>query len=420
MSKKVIDVSSYQGVINWAKVKASGVQGAILKVIRKDLNPDKQFENNWKGCEKAGVPIVGVYNYSYATTVDKARVDAKKVLSILAGRKVKVWLDVEDTCQKGLGMKLIRIIRAYQEVIEAAGLEFGVYTGLSFYNSYIKPWSGYLTCRFWIARYRNPVVANQPLIKHTLEGWQFSSKERVTGISGNVDMNLWYGDIMSMPEVRQENPYDPPDRLLKLKPIRMRGNDVGWVQYHLIRLGFLSAKNSKGKRNAAGSHKGAPTGNKNAEKDGAYSAVFLATLSEEEKMLVEATPLEVREALEHEMKVLKFREHKILSKIAEYEAEDEGAVFLSTTTEIRGKNNTTMRFSDSAFKRVQSLQEALYKVQGRIAKVTDSLRAVEEHAARMELERQRLDILRMRASGTVDAPEVEPDDMTDVEREDEK
>ena len=99
MSKKVIDVSSYQGVINWAKVKASGVQGAILKVIRKDLNPDKQFENNWKGCEKAGVPIVGVYNYSYATTIDKARVDAKKVLSILAGRKVKVWLDVEDTHQ---------------------------------------------------------------------------------------------------------------------------------------------------------------------------------------------------------------------------------------------------------------------------------------------------------------------------------
>ena len=179
-------------------------------------------------------------------------------------------------------------------------------------------------------------------------------------------------------------------------------------------------QNSKGKRNAARSHKGAPMGNKNAEKDGAYSAVFLDTLTEEEKKLVEATPLEVRAALEHEMKVLKFRENKILSKIADYEKAEEGAMYLSAMTEIRGKNNTTMRFSDSAFKRVQSLQEALYKVQGRIAKVTDSLRAVEEHAARMELERQRLDILRMRASGTVDAPEVEPDDMTDVEREDEK
>lgn len=261
MSKKVIDVSSYQGVIDWLKVKASGVQGAILKVIRKDLNPDKQFESNWKGCQEAGMPIVGVYNYSYATTIDKARADAKKVLSILAGRKVKVWLDVEDNCQKGLGIDLINIIRVYQAVIETAGLEFGVYTGLSFYNSYIKPWAGCLTCRFWIARYPSsasmtldklPPVTKQPIIKHTLEGWQYSSKGKVPGIAGNVDVNLWYGEIMSHPEVQQENPYDPPRRILKLNPIRMRGDDVGWTQYHLVRLGFLPAKNAKGKDNIDG------------------------------------------------------------------------------------------------------------------------------------------------------------------------
>lgn len=261
MSKKVIDVSSYQGVINWVKVKASGVQGAILKVIRKDLKPDKQFENNWKGCEKAGVPVVGVYNYSYATTVAKARVDAKKVVSILAGRKTKVWLDVEDACQKGLGITLIRIIQAYQEVIEAAGLEFGVYTGLSFYNSYIRPWAGYLTCRFWIARYptnalmavsKNPSATKQPAVRHTLEGWQYSSKGQVSGIAGNVDLNLWYGEIMSTPEVSRENPYNIPERVLRLKKIRMRGNDVRWVQYHLVRLGFLPAKDNKGKSNIDG------------------------------------------------------------------------------------------------------------------------------------------------------------------------
>ena len=49
MTRKIIDVSSYQGIIDWRKVKASGIDGAILKVIRKDLNPDKQFENNWRG-----------------------------------------------------------------------------------------------------------------------------------------------------------------------------------------------------------------------------------------------------------------------------------------------------------------------------------------------------------------------------------
>lgn len=258
MSKKVIDVSSYQGVINWAKAKDSGVQGAILKVIRKDLNPDKQFEKNFEECQKAGVPVIGVYNYSYATTVAKAKADAKKVLSILSGRKVKVWLDVEDSCQKGLGIILIRIIQAYQEVIEGASLEFGVYTGLSFYNSYIRPWSGKLTCRFWIARYpsngcmpidKQPSATKQPVIKHTMEGWQYTSKGSVPGISGNVDMSLWYGEIMIPPEVQRENPYDPPERILKLKSIRMRGKDVGWVQYHLVRLGFLPTKSRKGKSN---------------------------------------------------------------------------------------------------------------------------------------------------------------------------
>ena len=169
-------------------------------------------------------------------------------------------------------------------------------------------------------------------------------------------------------------------------------------------------KNSKGKKNAAGSHPGAPTGNTNAEKDGAYSAVFLDALTDEEREIAEKAPLEVRAALEHEMKILKFRENKILSKIAEYEKAEEGAVYLSAMTEIRGKNNTTMRFSDSAFKRVQSLQEALYKVQGRIAKITDSLRGLDESAARLDLERQRLDILRMRASGGVDVPGLEESD----------
>lgn len=55
MSKIVIDVSAYNGAINWGKVKAAGVEGAILKVIRRDLNPDKRFEANWEGCEKAGM-----------------------------------------------------------------------------------------------------------------------------------------------------------------------------------------------------------------------------------------------------------------------------------------------------------------------------------------------------------------------------
>lgn len=250
MSKKVIDVSGYQGLVDWVKVKAAGIQGAILKIIRKDLNPDKQFENNWSGCEKAGMPVVGVYNYSYATTVEKARSDAQKVVDTLAGRRAKVWMDVEDACLKGIGQKLIDIILAYQAVIRAAGLDFGVYTGLSFYNSFIKPYAGQIDCHFWIARYPStsrknvddtPPVANQPLVFHVLEGWQWASTGRVSGISGNVDFNEWYGAIPE-PESNRYNSHSIPERLLTLISPNMRGDDVKWVQVHLVRLGFLPDK----------------------------------------------------------------------------------------------------------------------------------------------------------------------------------
>lgn len=216
MSIKGIDVSSYQGTIDWKKVKAAGVGFAILKVIRKDLNPDKQFETNWCGCVQAGMTIQGVYNYSYATTVAKAKTDAQKVVGILgADRHPMVWLDVEDSCQKGLGQKLVDIILAYREVITAAGMPFGVYTGLSFFKSYIKPFEAQIEeIPFWIARYpsdsvmaigENPAAKYKPEIIPEMFGWQYSSKGSVPGIAGNVDMNYWYADIEAGIAAGREN-----------------------------------------------------------------------------------------------------------------------------------------------------------------------------------------------------------------------
>lgn len=199
MSAKGIDVSSYQGNINWGKVKADGIEFAILKIIKKDLNPDKQFENNWKGCTAASVPILGVYNYSYASTVSKAKADAQKVIEVLNGRKAKVWLDVEDSCLEGIGYRLIEIIQEYGKVINAAGLDFGVYTGQYFYNTYIKPY-GNLDCALWIARYGKNNGTMQEEYKpkiNNMVGWQYTSKGSVSGISGNVDLDIWYEDIVS-------------------------------------------------------------------------------------------------------------------------------------------------------------------------------------------------------------------------------
>ena len=198
MSLKGIDVSAYQGIIDWSAVKNDGMEFAILKIIRKDLNRDKQFEANWKGANDNHVIVQGVYNYTYATTVSKARTDAKKVLEILNGRKAMVWLDVEDECLKNLKGTLVNIINAYGEVIQSAGLRFGVYTGQFYYNNYIKPY-GEIHYPFWLARYGKNTGEMDLKYKPTLSGmigWQYTSKGRVNGIQGNVDMDVWYEDIV--------------------------------------------------------------------------------------------------------------------------------------------------------------------------------------------------------------------------------
>lgn len=204
MSKKVIDASSYQGSVDWKRVKESGAEGAILKIMRKDLSPDRQFEKNWKGAQEAGIPVIGVYNYIYAITEKESKATAKKVVEILNGRKATVWYDAEDgVLLKVSGEKRMRNLEAYRNTIEGAGLAFGVYTGISFYNRYIKPYAKELDCPFWIAKYpsersmrvtENPPHSKKPVILQELEGWQYSSKGNVPGIAGNADLSLWYKD----------------------------------------------------------------------------------------------------------------------------------------------------------------------------------------------------------------------------------
>lgn len=256
MSKIGVDVSSYQKNIDWNAAKTSGIEFAILKIIRKDLNPDNQFENNWKGCANAGIPVQGVYNYTYATNMQKAELDAQKVLEILNGRKTMVWLDVEDDCLINLGATLAASISAYKAIIEGAGLPFGVYTGEYFYRDYIKPY-GSLNYPLWIARYgKNTGVMDlkyQPQMDGMI-GWQYTSAGRVNGIDGNVDMDVWYESVENIPSssLTYRNPYPEPERLLYKKTPMMRGIDVKWVQAHLIDHGCLAVLNSKGENNVDG------------------------------------------------------------------------------------------------------------------------------------------------------------------------
>ncbi len=203
---KGIDVSGYQTAIDYLECKRIGVDYAILKIIRKDMNKDKMFETHWRSFESVNIPIFAVYNYSYATTIEKAKTDAQKVLEYLNGRKAAVCLDVEDECQMGLGVNLISIINTYQSVIEEAGLPFILYTGQAFYKSYIAPYSSLLSCKNkWIARYYKGYqmmdFADDPNHDYKpfkdIMGWQYTSSGHINGCPGNYDLDVIYSDVVA-------------------------------------------------------------------------------------------------------------------------------------------------------------------------------------------------------------------------------
>lgn len=207
--RKLIDVSSYNGVVDWKKAKSYGCQGAILKIIRKDLNRDKKFDENFTACNENGIGW-GVYNYSYATTIAKAKSDMELVCDILdkidkTHFAYGVWFDIEDKVQASLNKtKIAEIINAAQQVVEKRGYLFGVYTGMSYYNEHID--RKLVKCNnWWIARYyqgdkrmqvaTNPNEKKKPTAANI--AWQYTSKGRFpkiisSGNSGNFDLNVLY------------------------------------------------------------------------------------------------------------------------------------------------------------------------------------------------------------------------------------
>lgn len=185
-------------------------------------------------------------------------------------------------------------------------------------------------------------------------------------------------------------------------------------------------KNSRGKRNAKGnSGGGAPNGNTNAEKDGAYSTVRLERLSQEERDWLDQMPTGANENNIYELKLLRIQQRHIMERIAEYESCDPEKLFTASITDMRkpGKDKDgkqadgavqkmVMDNKDSAFVRVTQLREALNKVSGRIISLTTQIRQQEEFEKRYALELERLDIAKMRATGEVD---VDPEGGTEDE-----
>lgn len=253
--KKGIDVSRWNKISDYDAVRDSGVEFAIVKVNNAGNVPDARFYEHVAGFRAAGTPMIAGYSYLYANTEEKAKRGSSSFVEIAEPQGIKTMVaDIEDPCMRGLGSKILPIIDIYKTTAEEAGMNFLIYTGASFYNPCLKPYESELAgTSWWWARYPNtkdkritdPIPDTKNLPKHLdLDGWQYSSKLKVNGCSGYLDVNVWWENTAFRNELEmipvEYNPFTEPTRNVSLGTM---GNDANWVLWYLWRFGKLVDKN---------------------------------------------------------------------------------------------------------------------------------------------------------------------------------
>lgn len=182
-----IDVSKYQGAVDWASVKASGVSFAFIKCFSTAGGIDPYFAQNLQGANAVGIRT-GVYVYSYATTVEGAVAEANTMIAILQNFSVTypVAFDIEDKVQKNLPNETISAMaNAFCQTIEAAGYYPIVYSSKTWINNKLTgvPYDK------WVAQWGSVCDANvSPAF------WQASCTASIPGVKGQVDLDYQYRD----------------------------------------------------------------------------------------------------------------------------------------------------------------------------------------------------------------------------------
>ena len=210
MQKNVIDVSNYQGDIDFNAV-AKQVDGVIIRcglTYWGNFVPsaDKSWEANYKGFTDAGVPV-GAYYYGVAKNAEQAKREAEQCIKLLEGKKLAypIYYDVEEVNTQGSLSKteLTNVVIAFCNKLEQAGYYTGVYASLDWFLNRLD--YATLSKRFtlWIAKWSN----TNPTLIHDM--WQYSNKGHIDGISGDVDLNDCYKDFESIIKQNHLNGFTP-------------------------------------------------------------------------------------------------------------------------------------------------------------------------------------------------------------------
>ena len=198
MKANCIDISHYQGKVDFGKVASAGIEYLILK-CSEGTGVDSTFDRNYKDSEGL-FKAVGCYIFNRATSVSAAEKEARFAVQCLKDKRMDlgVWLDVEATSLREIGKTALnKVIDTEAAILREAGFKVGVYTGYAWYRSVVDV--DHLISKYplWLARYANDGYYHESLTTRKMDGvmmWQYSGCGKVDGIKGNVDMDLAFCD----------------------------------------------------------------------------------------------------------------------------------------------------------------------------------------------------------------------------------
>jgi GH25 family lysozyme M1 (1,4-beta-N-acetylmuramidase) len=195
-----IDVSHWQGTVNWSSVKGSGKTFAFCKATEGTTYTDPTFATNWSHMKSAGL-IRGAYHFgrpgSDPTTQANRFVNVVKPVS----GDLQLVLDIEATDGKTPSQVRSWIVTFINRVKTLTGRPGIIYTGFYFWRDSAGNGSN-LNCPLWLAAYVSNPAAYVPAAWSTWSFWQYTSSGSVSGVSGNVDRDAWNGSLSGLNSLR--------------------------------------------------------------------------------------------------------------------------------------------------------------------------------------------------------------------------